>query len=223
MAGQGLTVIPANTATGGMRCHGRYTQSLQETNPTRAMVPKAPPVLGGGLCAGQWKKINDFAMPPTGQGPAQGRTLGVVCGQAMRHPALKLPWARYLLLYLALTATALPWMGLAPAWGANDTLQRSREQLRQFPFRPDCGGNTREMEACLWQRRDQTDSTLAVLLVKPEILERWRASRREVCGQAALKASGGSVHPIVWLSCENALNQELLRQIRRPLLQSADL
>jgi len=39
----------------------------------------------------------------------------------------------------------------------------------------------------------------------------------------AEKAKGGSVHPIVWLSCENPLNKELLRQIRRPLLQNADL
>jgi uncharacterized protein YecT (DUF1311 family) len=79
------------------------------------------------------------------------------------------------------------------------------------------------MVACLWQRRNQADATLAGLLGKPELLEPWRSSRRQVCRRAAEKAIGGSIHPIVWLSCENGLNKELLRQIRQPLLQSADL
>jgi uncharacterized protein YecT (DUF1311 family) len=99
----------------------------------------------------------------------------------------------------------------------------SQGQLRHYPFAPNCAGNTREMVACLWQRRNQADNALATMLEGTERLEQWRASRRRVCEIAARKAEGGSVHPIVWLSCENALNKELLRQIRRPLLQSADL
>ncbi len=114
-------------------------------------------------------------------------------------------------------------MGPPPAGAAEDTLRHSREQLRQFPFQPDCGGNTQEMVACLWRRRNQGDATLEGLLGTPALLEQWRTSRRWVCRQAAQKAEGGSLHPIVWLSCENALNRELLRQIRRPLTQSADL
>jgi hypothetical protein len=92
-----------------------------------------------------------------------------------------------------------------------------------FPFRSDCNGNTQEMVACLWDRRNGADTTLLRLLGRSDLLEGWRASRRQVCGVAARKAEGGSVHPIVWLSCENGLNRELLRQIQRPLLQSSDL
>jgi len=114
-------------------------------------------------------------------------------------------------------------IGSPPAGAAEDTLRDSREQLRQFPFQPDCAGNTQEMVACLWKRRNQGDATLEGLLGTPALLEQWRTSRRWVCRQAAQKAEGGSLHPIVWLSCENALNRELLRQIRRPLAQSADL
>lgn len=122
-----------------------------------------------------------------------------------------------------LALAALTGLGFAPGNAAEESLQQSREQLRQFPFQPNCGGNTQEMVACLWQRRNQTDATLRGLLGRPELLEQWRSSRRQVCGLAARKARGGSIHPIVWLSCENDLNQELLRQIRRPLLQRADL
>jgi hypothetical protein len=115
--------------------------------------------------------------------------------------------------------------GIAPpsAGAGEDSLRQSREQLSRFPFQPDCGGNTQEMVACLWQRRNQDDATLESLLGSPGRIEPWRSSRRQVCRQAARKAEGGSLHPIVWLSCENALNRELLRQIRRPLTQSADL
>lgn len=109
------------------------------------------------------------------------------------------------------------------AVAADDTLQESQALLRQFPFSPDCNGNTQEMVACLWQRRNQGDAALLRLLGDANRLEPWRSSRRRVCEVAAEKAKGGSVHPIVWLSCENALNKELLRHIRRPLLQNADL
>jgi hypothetical protein len=126
-----------------------------------------------------------------------------------------------LIAILALASVA-GW-GSLPATVAAETLGQSREGLRQFPFQPDCGGNTQEMVACLWDRRNQGDAALAKWLGTPEILERWRSSRRQVCRQAAEKAKGGSIHPIVWLSCENGLNKELLRQIRRPLLESADL
>jgi hypothetical protein len=108
----------------------------------------------------------------------------------------------------------------APALAADDTLQRSQDHLRQFPFAANCEGNTNEMVACLWRQRNQSDRRLLRLLGSAELLEPWRASRRKVCGQAAAKAQGGSVYPIVWLTCENALNLELLRQIDRPLLQA---
>ncbi|MFN9621651.1 MAG: hypothetical protein ACK587_02270 [Cyanobacteriota bacterium] len=117
----------------------------------------------------------------------------------------------------------MTWVGFHPASAAEDSLGQSRQQRREFPFAPNCDGNTREMVACLWERRNLADGTLAKLLGKPEILEHWRSSRRQVCRQVAEKAKGGSIHPIVWLSCENGLNKELLRQIQRPLLKSADL
>ncbi|MEB3335219.1 MAG: hypothetical protein VKP70_09555 [Cyanobacteriota bacterium] len=104
-----------------------------------------------------------------------------------------------------------------------ETLAQSLERRRAFPFRSDCGGNTQEMVACLWDRRNTADTTLLRLLGRPETLEGWRASRHQVCAVVARKAEGGSVHPIVWLSCENGLNAELLRQLQRPLLQSSDL
>jgi hypothetical protein len=115
--------------------------------------------------------------------------------------------------------------GVAPptAVAGDDSLRQSRDRLRDFPFQPDCGGNTQEMVACLWERRNQGDAALEGLLGSSTPLEPWRSSRRSVCRQAARKAQGGSLHPIVWLSCENALNRELLRQIRRPLTESADL
>ena len=124
---------------------------------------------------------------------------------------------------VGLALLTLAGVGPTPTRASEDSLRQSREELGQFPFQPNCGGNTMEMVACLWQRRNQSDSVLAELLATPELLEQWRASRRRVCGRAARKAEGGSIHPIVWLSCENALNQELLRQLQRPLLQSVDL
>jgi uncharacterized protein YecT (DUF1311 family) len=121
-----------------------------------------------------------------------------------------------------LALALLGWWGSPAGPAAADTLQHSRNQLQHFPFQPNCDGNTQEMVACLWKRRNQADANLARLLDKPELLEQWRASRRLVCGQAAGKARGGSIYPIVWLSCEDSLNQELLRQLGRPLLQNAD-
>lgn len=111
----------------------------------------------------------------------------------------------------------------APLKAAQDSLETSQRQLHHFPFAPNCSGNTQEMVACLWQRRNQADAALVPLLGTRDLLEQWRLNRRQVCGLAATKAQGGSVHPIVWLSCENALNKELLRQMQRPLLQSSDL
>lgn len=137
-------------------------------------------------------------------------------------PRWRSAWRRRAWLAGLVLAT-LTGLGPTPGRTAEESLQRSRERLNQFPFQPNCRGNTQEMFACLWQRRNQADATLRGLLGRPELLEQWRSSRRQVCGQAARKAQGGSIHPIVWLSCENDLNQELLRQIRRPLLQSADL
>lgn len=122
-----------------------------------------------------------------------------------------------------LTTALLAWSWPKAVAAADDTLRESEELLRQFPFQPNCNGNIQEMVACLWLQRNQDDAALRQLLAQPELLERWRASRRLTCEIAAEKAKGGSVHPLVWLGCENSLNKELLRQIRRPLLQNADL
>jgi hypothetical protein len=124
------------------------------------------------------------------------------------------------LVVFAGTAQALE---ATPAKAPDDTLNESRELLRQFPFTPNCDGNTQEMVACLWQRRNQQDGALMRALANSQTLEQWRSSRRKACEVAAAKAKGGSVYPIVWLSCEIALNKELLRQISRPLLDNADL
>lgn len=126
-------------------------------------------------------------------------------------------------IFFCLMMAGLSGMGLARAEAADDTLSQSQVQQRQFPFAPNCRGNTQEIVACLWQRRNQADQSLQTLLGERARLERWRSGRRQVCEIAAEKAKGGSVQPIVWLSCENALNKELLRQVRRPLLQGADL
>lgn len=72
--------------------------------------------------------------------------------------------------------------------------------------------------ACLWRQRNQDDATLQRLLGSSALLEPWRASRRQVCERAAGKAEGGSIHPIVWLSCENKLNATLIKEINQPLV-----
>ena len=107
----------------------------------------------------------------------------------------------------------------APARAADDTLQGSLEMRKQFPFPAKCDGNTQEMVACLWERRNREDRVLGSLLGEAERLEQWRASRRRVCEVVAQKGLGGSIHPIVWLRCENELNRELLRSLKQPLLQ----
>jgi hypothetical protein len=146
-------------------------------------------------------------------------------GNSAVEATLARPWPLLLARPLRVGLALLLLVGVesAPTRAAEDTLPQSRKELDHFPFRPNCGGNTREMVACLWQRRNASDSVLTGLLGSPELLEQWRASRRRVCGRAALKVEGGSIQPLVWLRCENALNQELLRQIQRPLFQSVDL
>jgi hypothetical protein len=120
-----------------------------------------------------------------------------------------------LLLPLALWAALLP-PGSARA--AEDSLRQSMQELQRFPFRPDCDGNTQEIVACHWRQRNRQDATLERLLGSSPLLEGWRASRRRVCETAAAKALGGSIHPIVWLRCENQLNATLIEQIRQPLV-----
>jgi uncharacterized protein YecT (DUF1311 family) len=105
-----------------------------------------------------------------------------------------------------------------PAQAADDTLRQSVQQQQRFPFRPDCDGNTQEIVACLWRQRNQDDATLQRLLGSSALLEHWRSSRRQVCERAAAKAEGGSIHPIVWLSCENKLSADLIREISQPLV-----
>jgi len=53
-------------------------------------------------------------------------------------------------------------MVLAPvqAQAVDDSLEQSVEQLRRFPFQPECDGNTQEIVACLWRQRNQDDTTL---------------------------------------------------------------
>jgi hypothetical protein len=104
-----------------------------------------------------------------------------------------------------------------------DSLRQSQDLLRRFPFAPNCNGNTQEMVACLWERRNREDRVLGALLGETERLEQWRASRRRVCEVVAQKGVGGSIHPILWLSCENGLNRELLRLLKQPLLQKPGL
>ena len=40
---------------------------------------------------------------------------------------------------------------------ADDTLCQSVQQLRRFPFKPDCDDNTQEIVVCLWRQWDQDD------------------------------------------------------------------
>ncbi|WP_158217400.1 lysozyme inhibitor LprI family protein [Synechococcus sp. MW101C3] len=122
---------------------------------------------------------------------------------------------RLLLLAAFVMATALIPL---PAQAAGDTLGQSVELLQRFPFRPDCDGNTQEIVACQWRQRNQDDATLQRLLSSTALLEQWRASRRRVCELAATKAEGGSIHPIVWLSCETSVNAALIQQISQPLV-----
>jgi uncharacterized protein YecT (DUF1311 family) len=122
---------------------------------------------------------------------------------------------RLLLLVPAVMATVLIPL---PAKAAEDTLRQSGQQLGRFPFRPNCDGNTQEIVACQWRQRNQDDASLQRLLDSSALLEQWRASRRRVCERAAAKAEGGSIHPIVWLGCENKLNAALIKEINQPLV-----
>ena len=119
-----------------------------------------------------------------------------------------------LLAPVVLAAALIP----SPAQSAEDTLRQSEQRLRDFPFRPDCDGNTQEIVACLWLQRNQDDARLQHLLGSSALLEPWRTSRRQVCECAAAKAEGGSIQPIVWLSCENTLNAALIQEIKQPLV-----
>jgi hypothetical protein len=83
------------------------------------------------------------------------------------------------------------------AQAAEDSLDQSVQQLRRFPFQPDCDGNTQKIVACLWRQRNQNDATLQRLLGSSALLEQWRTNRRQVCERAATKAEGGSIHPII--------------------------
>ncbi|WP_254977591.1 lysozyme inhibitor LprI family protein [Cyanobium sp. ATX 6A2] len=125
------------------------------------------------------------------------------------------PPLRLLLFVPVLMATVL---APVPAQAADDTLRQSMRQLGRFPFRPDCDGNTQEIVACQWRHRNQDDATLERLLGSTALLEQWRASRRRVCEQAAAKAEGGSIHAVVWLSCENNLNAALITELSQPLV-----
>lgn len=90
-----------------------------------------------------------------------------------------------------------------PAQAADDSLQKSKEMRKQFPFQANCNGNTQEMVACLWERRNREDGVLGSLL------------------GVAKKGEGGSIHPILWLRCENGMNRELLRLLKQPLFPKA--
>lgn len=208
-------------------------------------LPNASSTQVLGVLGHLWKKIRCLAVPTRCQpsaaskrpdrcsGLAHTAFPGALPGQMMGSPAVDMPHAPprggilARLVPMGLVLILPVGVGLAPMpmpmRAAEESLRQSHEQLGQFPFQPNCGGNTQEMVACLWQRRNQADTVLAGLLATAELLEEWRASRRRVCGRVARKAEGGSIHPIVWLSCENALNQELLRQLQRPLFKSADL
>lgn len=99
-----------------------------------------------------------------------------------------------------------------------ETLPQSIERRRAFPFQANCDGNTKEMLACLWQRRDQQDQRLASLLTNAEDLELWRGVRQRLCRRAAARGAGGSIAPLLGLECELELNATLLRQISGPLV-----
>jgi hypothetical protein len=106
-----------------------------------------------------------------------------------------------------------------PASEAPESLSQSIQRRREFPFPPRCDGNTQEMVACLWQRRNHGDLRLRRLLGNEQELERWRATRLAVCRGSAERGAGGSIQPLLWLGCENALNSTLIEQITSPLLR----
>jgi hypothetical protein len=109
--------------------------------------------------------------------------------------------------------------GAPPASEAPESLSQSIQRRQEFPFTPLCDGNTQEMVACLWQRRNHGDLRLRKLLGNEQELERWRATRLAVCRGSAERGAGGSIQPLLWLGCENALNSTLVEQITSPLMR----
>jgi hypothetical protein len=96
-----------------------------------------------------------------------------------------------------------------------ESLQQSIQRLRAFPFRPDGNGNTQEIVVCLWRQRNQADLRLREL-TDAGTLEPWRTSRRRACEQVTARAEGGTLLPILWFTCDNALNRTLLKQLTTP-------
>ena len=109
--------------------------------------------------------------------------------------------------------------GAPPASEAPESLSQSIQRRQAFPFPARCDGNTQEMVACLWQRRDRGDLRLRRLLGNENTLERWRTARLAVCSHSAERGAGGSIQPLLWLGCENNLNTALIEQITSPLLR----
>ena len=114
---------------------------------------------------------------------------------------------------------AIPNAGAQPASEATESLSQSIQRRREFPFPARCDGNTQEMVACLWQRRDRGDLRLRRLLGNENTLERWRTARLAVCHRSSERGAGGSIQPLLWLGCENNLNTTLIEQITSPLLR----
>jgi len=114
---------------------------------------------------------------------------------------------------------AIPNAGAQPASEATESLSQSIQRRREFPFPTRCDGNTQEMVACLWQRRDRGDLRLRRLLGNENTLERWRTARLAVCHRSSERGAGGSIQPLLWLGCENNLNTTLIEQITSPLLR----
>ena len=117
---------------------------------------------------------------------------------------------------------AIPANTNAGAPAANETpesLSQSIQRRKDFPFPVRCDGNTQEMVACLWQRRDRGDLRLRKLLGNEQVLEHWRTARLTVCRRSSERGAGGSIQPLLWLGCENALNSTLIEQITSPLLR----
>jgi len=109
--------------------------------------------------------------------------------------------------------------GAPPANETPESLSQSIQRRKDFPFPARCDGNTQEMVACLWQRRDRSDLRLRKLLSNEQVLEHWRAARLAVCRRSSERGAGGSIQPLLWLGCENALNATLTEQITSPLLR----
>ena len=109
--------------------------------------------------------------------------------------------------------------GAPPASEAPESLSQSIQRRQAFPFPARCDGNTQEMVACLWQRRDRGDLRLRKLLGNEQVLEHWRAVRLAVCHRSSERGASGSIQPLLWLGCENNLNTTLIEQITSPLLR----